>query len=88
VTPKVGSVTLDPTSATIKVGEKKQFTAVAKDANNNPISGAVFDWAVDSSVVATIDKNGMVKGVSTGQVRVSASTGGKISPYATLSVTN
>lgn len=88
VTPKVGSVTLDPTDATIKVGEKKQFTAVAKDANNNTISGAVFDWAVTFSGVATIDKNGMVTGVSAGQVRVYASTGGKISPYATLTVIN
>lgn len=88
VTPKVGSVTLDPTIAEIKVGENKQFTAVAKDANNNTISGAVFDWAVSFSGVATIDKNGMVTGVSTGQVRVYASTGGKISPYATLSVIN
>jgi hypothetical protein len=88
VMPKVAGVTIDPGSAEIQLGEKKQFTAVAKDANNNTISGAVFDWAVSFSGVATIDKNGMVTGVSTGTVQVYASTGGKTSSPATLRVTN
>lgn len=88
VLPNVSSVTLSPLSASVRVGEKQQFTATAKDANGNTIDGAVIDWTVSFSGVATIDKNGLATGVSAGTVQVTASTGGISSQIANLNVTN
>ena len=88
VLPQIGSVTVTPTSATIKVGAQQQFMASAKDVNGNPVTGAVFDWAISFSGVATIDQNGLATGVSAGMVVVTASVGGVTSPMATLNVTN
>lgn len=88
VLPQIGSVAITPTSATIKVGAQQQFMASAKDVNGNPVNGAVFDWAISFSGVATIDQNGLATGVSAGMVVVTASVGGVTSPMATLNVTN
>lgn len=88
VLPQIGSVTIAPLNATIKVGAQQQFTASAKDVNGNPVNGAVFDWAISFSGVATIDQNGLATGVSAGMVVVTASVGGVTSPMATLNVTN
>jgi uncharacterized protein YjdB len=88
VLPNVASVTISPTSASIKVGGQQQFTATAKDAAGNTVSGAVINWAVSFSGVATIDQNGLATGVSTGTALVTATSGGVTSPVATLNVTN
>lgn len=88
VLPQIGSVTVTPTNATIKVGGQQQFVASAKDVNGNPVNGAVFDWSISFSGVATIDQNGLATGVSAGMVVVTASVGGVTSPMATLNVTN
>lgn len=88
VLPQIGSVTITPTNATIKVGGQQQFVATAKDVNGNPVTGAVFDWSISFSGVATIDQNGLATGVSAGMVVVTASVGGVTSPMATLNVTN
>jgi Bacterial Ig-like domain (group 2) len=88
VLPEIASVSITPINATIKAGEQQQFVATAKDAKGNIVPGAVFDWAISFSGVATIDKNGVVTAVSTGTVLVTASAGGITSPVATLNVTN
>lgn len=88
VLPNVASVELSPLSQSIRVGEKQQFTATAKDASGNTIEGAVINWAVSFSGIATIDKNGLATGVSAGTVQVTASTGGISSQIANLNVTN
>lgn len=88
VLPQIGSVTVTPTNATIKVGGQQQFVATAKDVNGNPVNGAVFDWSISFSGVATIDQNGLATGISAGMVVVTASVGGVTSPMATLNVTN
>jgi uncharacterized protein YjdB len=88
VLPSVASVELSPLSATIRVGEKQQFTATAKDASGKTIEGAVIAWAVSSSVIATMDKNGQATGISAGTVQVTASTGGISSQIANLNITN
>jgi uncharacterized protein YjdB len=62
--------------------------ATAKDVKGNTVDGAVFDWGLSFSGVATIDKNGVVTGVSAGTVLVTASTGDVTSPVATVNVTN
>ncbi len=88
VMPQIGAVTISPISATIKVGDHQQYVAGATDLSGNQVSGAVFQWNVSFSGVASIDTNGLVTGVSAGTVLVTATTGGVSSPIATLNVTN
>ena len=87
VLPQISSVAVTPISATLHVGNTQQFTAVAKDAQGNSVSNAIFTWAISYSGVATIDNNGLVTAVSPGTVTVSASVSNVTSPFATLTVT-
>lgn len=89
VTANVASVTISPTSATIPVGGTQQFTATAKDASGNTLSGVVFSWSSSFAGVATIDNTGLAKGVAASQnpVTIQASANGVFSNMATLTVT-
>ena len=87
VLPAIGSVDIQPTSASIRVGATQQFTATAKDVNGNPVSGATFSWSISFSGTATIDSNGLATAVAPGTVTVRANLGGINSPAATLTVT-
>ncbi len=42
----VHHITITPASANVVAGERQQFTAIAYDVNNNPISGLGLDWSV------------------------------------------
>lgn len=87
VTPVVASVSISPITASIKVGETKQFIASATDSKGNAISGAIFSWSNSFSGVATISNTGLVTAVSPGTVIITATSGGVTSPAATLTVT-
>jgi Bacterial Ig-like domain (group 2) len=93
VTQPIASITISPPTATITVNATQQFTAAAVDANGSAIPGVVFAWACSSSVIATIDNNGLVTGVkSGGPVYVYASAPGAngsqvSSPMAPVTVT-
>lgn len=86
VTQPIASITVSPSPATIAVGGTQQFTAAAFDANGNAIAGVVFAWACTSSVIATIDSNGLAAGVAHGTALITASASGVTSPVATLNV--
>ncbi len=88
VTPQIASITLSPVNASIKVGETQQFLATATDVNGKVLNGAVFQWNISYSGVATIDKNGIASGISAGTALVTASSEGVTSPVSTLYVTN
>ena len=85
--PTVASITVSPASPTITVGSTEQFTATAKDANGNTISGVAFTWASSATGVATINSSGLATGVSAGTTQITASSGSITSPADTLTVT-
>lgn len=87
VTQAIASITISPPTATIAVNGTQQFTAAAFDANGNAIPGVVFAWACTSSVIATIDSNGLATGVARGTVSIFASASGVTGPSAALTVT-
>jgi trimeric autotransporter adhesin len=87
VTQPIASITISPSNPTIAVNATQQFTAAAMDANGNTMPGVVFAWACSSSVIATIDSNGLATGVKPGTVFINASASGVTSPLATLTVT-
>ena len=68
----VATVTVAPVSATIAIGATQQFTATAKDANGNVISGVSFTWNSSMASVATVNTNGLAKGVGQGSANVTA----------------
>ena len=68
----VATVTVAPVSATIAIGATQQFTATAKDANGNVISGVSFTWNSSMASVATVSTNGLAKGVGQGSANVTA----------------
>jgi len=72
------NVTVSPGTITLRETNTKQFIAVARNSQGNIISGRSFRWAVSNSSVASIDQNGMVTAVRSGNVIVSADADGVI----------
>ena len=75
VTTAITSLTVSPTSKTLKTGETVQLTAT-----KNPSTATEgITWTSSNSSVATIDQNGLViaKGSGTATITVKSSTGGK-----------
>ncbi|MGK0619500.1 SBBP repeat-containing protein [Meiothermus cerbereus] len=84
--PTINSIEVTPATASKQVGQTQQFTAVAKDASGNPISGVTFSWSSSNTSVATVDNDGLATAVAQGTATITASAGGK-SGTATLTVT-
>ncbi len=72
VTTTLTSVTVSPGTGSIVAGATQQFTAVAKDAQNNTISGITFFWASSNQNVALVDQTGLATGVGGGTATISA----------------
>ncbi len=66
------SVTVSSTVSTLTVGHTATFTAVAKDAAGNTLSGIPFQWSTSDATVATVDQNGVVTGLKAGPVSIRA----------------
>jgi uncharacterized protein YjdB len=63
--------------ATVNVAWTTTLTATARNANGVAIPGVQFTWSSSSTAIATVSPSGVVTGVSTGNVTISASAGGK-----------
>ena len=85
-TPSINTIEVTPSTASKQVGQTQQFTAVAKDANGNPISGVSFTWSSSDNAIATVNSDGLATAVAVGTATITASAGGK-SGTATLTVT-
>lgn len=68
---KVESVTLSATTKSIKVGEEftLKATVTPADAKNKAVT-----WESDKAAVATVDKNGKVKGIAAGEATITVTT--------------
>ena len=85
VTTAITSLTVSPTSKTLKTGETVQLTAT-----KNPSTATEgITWTSSNSSVATVNQNGLVtaKGSGTATITVKSSTGGK-SATAKITVSN
>jgi trimeric autotransporter adhesin len=85
--PNVASITITPVGASITVGGTQTFNATAQDLNGNAIAGLTFTWT-SSLPAASINTNGVATGLSVGTSKITASSGGKTSSPATLTVTD
>lgn len=81
----VASVSVTPSSATIKAGTTKQFSATALDSNGNVVTGVSFVWSSKAPSVASVDGNGLATTSAPGNVSITATTEG-VTGAATLTV--
>ncbi len=74
--PPLSAVVVSPASDTLRVGESRQFTAVAYDTLGQPVGGAVFAWTSGDPGVFTVTKAGRVTGVGDGLALLVVEAGG------------
>src|SRR5207302_1361340 len=73
----VASVTVNPASASVQVGQTVQLTATPRDANGNTLTGRTVTWASNNNPAATVSSSGLVTGVATGTALITAASEGK-----------
>jgi hypothetical protein len=74
----VDEVTVSPTSATVSPGGKATFTAEARDAFGNLISGADFEWSVDPGSLGDIEETSASAAEFTASSGISSTTQGTV----------
>ena len=82
----VATVTVAPTSVTLAVGETQQFTATAKDANGNVLTGRTVSWSTENSTMASVSAGGLLTANAAGNTAVIATVEG-IAAKAAVTVT-
>ena len=73
----VASVSITPSTADVYVGSTLQLQVTARDANGRVIRDADVSWGSSNYSNATVNQNGVVTGVATGTIVVTASSEGK-----------
>ena len=74
---KISSVTLTPTTATLRRNQTLQFSAVGKNAIQVVIPGITFQWASSNSSIGSIDANGKLTALAPGVVNITATSDGQ-----------
>ena len=57
---------------TLTLGQNLQFTAVARDSLERPVSGATFGWSSSNPAVAPVNATGSVQGLAPGNATIRA----------------
>lgn len=81
----VGSVTVQPTAATLTVGEGTTLTATVKDVNGTVVTDRAVSWTTSNAAVANVTENGAVTALAAGTATISATSEGS-SGSATVTV--
>ncbi|MCU0649626.1 MAG: Ig-like domain-containing protein [Gemmatimonadaceae bacterium] len=68
----LGSVRIDPRSATLTETQRRQFTLTLRDSANTIVSpaGRTVNWSSTNTVVATVDQSGLVTGADSGRAQI------------------
>ena len=82
----VASVSISPSSTSVQAGSTVQLSVVTRDANNNVLTGRVISWQSGNTAKATVNSSGVVTGVDTGTVQITATSEG-VSGTASVTVT-
>ena len=72
----ITSLQVNPSSASVGVGQTVQLSATGVNNDGTPANVPNVNWASSNSQVATVNSTGMVTGVTTGNVTITASSGG------------
>jgi hypothetical protein len=87
VRPRVATVTLSPTSASLAPGGTQQLTATLLDANSNVLTGRAIAWSSSNAAVVAVSATGMVTAGSAGTATITATSEGR-NGTATITVTS
>jgi len=69
----IASVTLEPSSVALRLGDSIRVTATALDADGSVVPvGQPWEWASSNASVATVTSDGIVRGVGSGTASVRA----------------
>jgi uncharacterized protein YjdB len=68
----IATVTVAPATKTILAGETAAFTATAKDASGNVLTGRVLVWSSSNPSVATVSSAGVATGTGVGVATITA----------------
>src|SRR5256886_7056455 len=82
----VASVTVNPASASVQVGQTVQLSATPRDANGNQLPGRTVTWASTNTTVATVNGQGLVTAKVVGSATITATSEGQ-SGSAAITVT-
>jgi len=78
VLPAVASVTIEPATASVIVGQTVSLTATTSDATGTVLTGRVLAWTSSNPSQATVSATGVVAGmVAGGPVTITATSEGK-----------
>lgn len=77
VPPAIASVTLQPDTASIRVGASTTLTPTVKDVTGAIVSDRDLTWTSSNVTVATVSTTGVVTGRAIGAAIISATSGGK-----------
>ncbi len=81
----VASVVVTPPHVDAAPGGKAQFTAVAYDAAQNPLTDRTITWSTSNAAVASVTQTGLMTAVGPGAANITATAEGK-SGVSTVSV--
>jgi DNA/RNA endonuclease G (NUC1) len=82
----VATVTVTPETVTGFPGAISNFTAVARNAANEVIPGALITWTSSDNTVATVDLSGHVTGLTAGTTTITGTASNGISGSAILNI--
>lgn len=80
--PTVGSITVRPSLVVTYAGVNAPLTVTVRAPDGNVISGANVAWSVGDPTAATVDANGVLRGLRAGETTVTATAGGKSATVA------
>ena len=73
----VYGIVVEPQAATLTaIGETVHMAATVLDRNEQPVGGAAVSWTSSDPGVATVDEEGLVTAVDSGDARITASSSG------------
>lgn len=74
--PSVKKVAVDPPVASLdQKGATAVFKAVARDDKDRPVEGAKVAWSSSAPLVASVDENGKVTALKSGEATITAAVG-------------
>lgn len=73
----VAIVDVVPDTASITVGETRQFNALILDRSGNPIDSKVPSWSTSNPAVAVVSSSGLMLAKGSGLVTISATSDGR-----------